>query len=132
MMTLKGVRSRRRVLIGAGTLGAVWAVAKINVAQALGARPITWQTFRPLLNQEFLVVHDDTQAVLKLVEVSPLQRGKRPAQLPNPFSLVFRSSADLPPLPAQIYEVEHARLGRLAMFITPITGDPSFYEAAFN
>lgn len=105
---------------------------QLKGAQALSMGSITWRTFQPLLHQSFLVSDDNTQAVLELVDVLPLRRGKRPRQLPDPFSLVFRSLAGTPSLPAQIYTVEHAELGRMGMFITPITRDPSYYEAAFN
>ena len=36
------------------------------------------------------------------------------------------------PLPSQTYEVETPAGTRLAMFLSQITGDPSYYEAPFN
>ncbi len=74
----------------------------------------------------------DAAADFELVEV----RALRPdASKPNgrPFSLLFHGPAD-PVLPQKIYQMEHERLGALALFVVPVGRDATAvkYETIFN
>jgi hypothetical protein len=74
------------------------------------------------------------EADLELVEVEPLppQRG---APRPEPFSLIFRGTPELP-LDQRIHTLEHDQLGRLGLFLVPIgpgsDGRGPYYQAIFN
>ena len=57
-------------------------------------------------------------------------RDRRPAGLPNAFSLIFQSSVG--GLPGGLYEVRMPSGARLALFLSPIRQSGNFYEAAFN
>jgi len=123
--------SRRQIMIGTGTL----AVATMGLAPrclAQSARSIGAASFAPYIGQGFLVSGFKVNAALRLIKVKTYQRGRRPAWLPDPFSLIFRDVADTQPLPAEIVEIEHAGVGRISVFLHPITQNLSYYEADFN
>jgi hypothetical protein len=88
---------------------------------------LTIDDFRPLLNDHFRIAPDGADAFeVELVEVTEIPRepGGR-----APFSLVFRGGPN-PPLPQQIYRVEHEKLGGLDIFLVPIAVDQ--YQAVFT
>jgi hypothetical protein len=123
--------SRRQILAVAGSV-ALGLTAFAPAAQALAGRPATWRSFVPFLHQGFLVSDAGGDAVLILVAIERSPRGRRPAHLPDPFSLIFHSATEGAPLPSQTYEVETPGGTRVAMFLSQITGDSSYYEAPFN
>jgi len=129
-----GAPSRRQLLVNAAsTVVAVASLSAPGLAQALGGGSLTAKTFAPFIGTGFLVTDDDDrQAILKLVQITTHVRDGRSVGLPDAFSLIFRSSPGTPELPSETYEVEDPGLGKLAMFIGPITQDPSYYEAPFN
>jgi hypothetical protein len=87
---------------------------------------LTIADFAPLVNERFRISADEQAFDAELVEVTEIPRepGGR-----APFSLVFQGGPN-PPLPQQIYFVEHERLGALEIFIVPIAVDR--YEAVFT
>jgi hypothetical protein len=88
---------------------------------------LTRADFFALRGDRFRIVSGDTGAFeAELVEVTEIPRepGGR-----APFSLVFQGGPD-PPLPQQIYRVEHDALGVLEIFLVPIATDR--YEAVFT
>jgi hypothetical protein len=123
--------SRRQVLGSAAAAGLAMTSFAGPVLAAALTNPFTYERFQRLLNQGFTVSGGDIRATLRLIEVEVHPRGVRPAQLRDPFSLVFRASSG-ETLPAGIYAVEQPTLGRVEMFLTPVSPDSSIYEAAFN
>jgi hypothetical protein len=88
---------------------------------------LTLEVFRPLQGDRFRLVPDDTPSFeVELVEVTEIPRepGGR-----APFSLVFQGGPN-PPLPQQIYRIEHEKLGELDIFLVPIAVDQ--YQAVFT
>jgi Domain of unknown function (DUF6916) len=88
---------------------------------------LTVDDFRPLQGERFRIAPDGAESFeVELVEATELPRepGGR-----APFSLVFRGGPS-PPLPQQIYRVEHEKLGELDLFLVPIAVDR--YEAVFT
>jgi hypothetical protein len=88
---------------------------------------LTVDDFRPLQGDRFRISPDGAEAFeVELVEVTEIPRepGGR-----APFSLVFRGGPN-PPLPQQIYRVEHEKLGELELFLVPVAFDQ--YQAVFT
>jgi hypothetical protein len=83
--------------------------------------------FTPLLGEVF----DAEGAELKLTEIEPLGSAS-PAQR-QPFSLLFHGPR-APLLEQRIYGLEHASVGRLAIFLVPIGPDAQGqrYQAIFS
>lgn len=97
---------------------------------------LTHETFAPHVGDRFDVrLVDDRTLTLELVEVTPgsATGGRGPeGQERLQFSLEFRGPAT-PELPQATYELAHAELGELAIFLVPIGAGPDGvrYEAAF-
>jgi hypothetical protein len=123
--------SRRQVLAGTGSL-ALAIIGSLPWASARAAQGYGATSFEPYVGQGFLVIANQGNTALRLVRVVTYPRGNRPASLPDPFSLIFRDYGGSEPLPAQLVEIEHAGVGRLTVYLNPITNDPSYYEVAFN
>ena len=88
---------------------------------------LTVEDFAALRGERFRIAPDGEPGVeVELVEVTELARepGGR-----APFSLVFMGGPS-PPLPQQIYRVEHGDLGAIEIFLVPIASDR--YEAVFT
>jgi hypothetical protein len=88
---------------------------------------LTIDDFRPLQGERFRISLDGAEPFeVELVEVTEIPRepGGR-----APFSLVFKGGPN-PPLPQQIYRVEHEKLGELEIFLVPIAVDQ--YQAIFT
>jgi hypothetical protein len=86
-------------------------------------------SFAELLNTKFTFLLDETNAVeMELIEATDMTMTTRQDQ----FSLIFQGPKGV--LPQQMYAVEHEKLGRVPLFITPISADENGvrYEAAFN
>ena len=93
------------------------------------------QEFQRCLNQKFRVTLEAGSGDLELVEVEPLQQlWARPDGLQS-YILVFLWRHEIP-LPQSLYDLEHTRLGRVRMFLSPMGPDPHGrglrYQAVFN
>jgi hypothetical protein len=125
------VTSRRQVMIGTGSLAvATMGLPPWALAQMAGGYSAA--SFAPYVGQGFLVTGDGVNTALQLIKVQTYPRGNRQAELPDPFSLIFRDVGDTEELPAEIVQIEHAGVGRISVFLHPITKNPSYYEAPFN
>jgi hypothetical protein len=127
----RSATSRRQVIVGAGAI-AFTATQMPKLVWAAEPPLPTAAQFQGTIGSGFLVSGDDVTLSLILVDVDVPTRDNRPAELPQPFSLIFRSAPDAPALTGQIYQVQHSGLGSMSMFLSPISPDPSYYEAAFN
>jgi len=88
-------------------------------------------TFAPLVGDAFRAkVDDDTSVELELIEASQAKGDNRPD---HAFSVVFRGPPDHL-LPQRTYELEHASLGSLPIFLVPIGQQETgfLYEAVFT
>jgi hypothetical protein len=86
-------------------------------------------SFAEHLNTKFKFMINETNAVeLELVEATDMTTTPRQEQ----FSLIFQGPQGV--LPQGMYTVEHEKLGKHPLFITPISADANGvrYEAAFN
>ena len=92
--------------------------------------------FSPYLNDEFRIrTSSDDFLEIELLEVTEI--GSPPPEDRNtpkrrPFSVVFRGPMDAP-IPQDIYEIEHEKMGAFSIFIVPIgpDGEGLRYEAVF-
>ena len=92
---------------------------------------LTLETFLPHLGQIFLARLDHHDVPLSLTVAAPL-RAAPPLQAPRlPFELRFTGQE---PLPQQTHVLEHAELGRQAIFLVPIGhGDEGYiFQAVFG
>ena len=89
--------------------------------------------FQPLINSEFTTTENGAKTQsFELLEVTPL--GSKPDNNErHAFSLVFRGENIQTPQQS-IYELEHPKLGQLALFLVPIGSDQHGmrYEAVFT
>ena len=93
-------------------------------------RDVRLEHFAGLVGQTFAVKLEADQTMgLELAEAERAA-GDRPD---NAFSLIFRGPAD-PILPQQTYNLHHAELGTLSIFLVPIgrRRDGMSYEAVFT
>lgn len=92
---------------------------------------LTRTSFEPHLNTTFRLHLEDADALdLELIEAND----RTPERFDGEqFSLIFKGPPD-PFLPQQIYTLEHAAMGRLALFLVPVDQkkDGFRYEAYFN
>ncbi len=88
---------------------------------------ITRDHFAACIPSEFQLADDSL--VLELTQVSELQISG-PFEI---FSLTFKGPGDRL-LPQRIYSLEHNELGKLDIFLVPISRDQGYfyYEAVFN
>src|ERR1044072_3202302 len=98
------------------------------------------ETFEPYLGGVFKVSAGNTTGEMTLEsgrDTTPSAQGckiaKKPARPSEGFALVFRSTDKLTDL-TTIYDVDHAALGKFALFMARRDGPngTSFYEAVFN
>ncbi|MET0650816.1 MAG: hypothetical protein ABW208_29755 [Pyrinomonadaceae bacterium] len=96
------------------------------------------ETFQPYLNGQFTLRAGANTVDATLVSVrdcTPDPRSKltRKSRQTNCFALIFRADGKLTDL-TSIYDVEHAALGKFALFLTRRDGPHGtyFYEAVFN
>lgn len=91
---------------------------------------LTRDAFAEQLNTKFNMYFTPEKAFeVELVEVSELKKLVRQ----EVFSLLFRVPLDLP-VYQRMYQMEHAALGTLELFLTPVerTDEGIIYEAVFN
>jgi hypothetical protein len=122
--------SRRYALIGTGSLAITIGFTPPTLSAQLPR--YSADRFLPYIGQGFLVTGNNLNVALHLVKVEKYQRGNRPASLPDPFSLIFRSVSGTAPIPAEMVHIEHAGLGSITVYLNPITKKGGFYEVAFN
>jgi len=129
-------QSRRQVIIGAAAVTAA-AVSGLGfdvasrAAVLSTAQPAAAGKFLPFVNKDFWFFDGKGEVALELVRVDQLPAGTRPANLPQPFSLIFwdrRKTA----LASQTYTVRLPDHSTMAMFVTPVSANPDEYEAPFN
>lgn len=98
------------------------------------------ETFEPYLGGVFKASAGAKTVEMTLVEVrgcTPSPQSckvmKKPARPSECFALVFRSTGKLTDL-TTIYDIEHAALGKFALFMTRRNGSSNtyLYEAVFN
>jgi hypothetical protein len=97
-------------------------------------KTVTHAEFEECLDQAFRLHVDEARCIdLKLTRVDPRGPVEPESGLRRPFSLIFEAHADAP-LPQRTYQVEHAVMGRLDLFLVPIgrEGGCVLYEAVFN
>jgi len=90
------------------------------------------EEFAACLNQDFEIVFPDGTLPAKLIEAK--QWGPdQPQNIRQPFSLTFRVERRLR-FPQGIYNVRHAELGAMEIFLVQIAADQnsSTLEAVFN
>lgn len=99
------------------------------MSEPLDLRLVRASTFEPLVGSAFVSHHPAAQ--FTLLEVTSLGIARH-APRHEPFALTFVGEAGL----AQAtYELDHASLGRLDVFLVPIGPAPDgrlLYEAVFN
>ncbi len=98
-----------------------------------GLNELTDSDFQPLINDEFSFVENGTSTqTFELMDVSLL--GQAPAaDQRHAFSLLFRGpDTDAPQ--QQVFQLQHAGLGQLELFLVPVGSDESgmLYEAVFT
>jgi hypothetical protein len=102
--------------------------------QVADLKTVTHTEFEECLDQDFRLHIDETQIIdLKLTRVDPRGPIEPESGLRRSFSLIFEARGDAP-LPQRTYQVEHAAMGRLDLFLVPIgcEGGCVLYEAVFN
>ena len=90
------------------------------------------EQFAACLNQDFELIFPDGALPVKLIEAK--QWGPdQPANLRQPFTLTFRVARSLR-FPQGTYEVRHATLGEMEIFLVQVAADAnsSTLEAVFN
>jgi len=102
--------------------------------QVADLKTVTHAEFEERLDQDFRLHVDETQIIdLKLTSVDPRGPVESESGIRRPFSLVFEAHAG-PLLPQRVYQVEHAVMGCLDLFLVPIgcEGERVLYEAVFS
>ena len=97
------------------------------------------KNFTPYVREKFRVHPSSSRPIeaelvevseyeLRAEEVGPTDRKRR-----RPFSILFKIEND-PPLPQDIYTLEHNEMATMELFLVPIgrEGDGFLYEAVFN
>jgi hypothetical protein len=90
------------------------------------------EDFEPLIGERFALQLDDRSVELRLELAEPFGSARPDLDRP-PFALVFAAPMK-GPLPQQTYPLEHAELGRLELFLVPISASDGEcrYEAVFS
>jgi len=127
--------------------GIVAAGARVSLAQTSGGVPAQTQsdpvllftaaTFALYVGDIFSAPNSRGENVeLRLDKVNKYEAKNRVtsrAQATESFTLVFKASAELPPL-TSIHKISHPRLGKFDLFLTRHKNDNGelFYEAVIN
>lgn len=93
---------------------------------------MTLEHFAGCVNETFRAALNDGEIEFVLVEARALGM-QAPHQARVPFSLLFRNTA-LFLFPQQIYQMRHARIGEVGVFLVPIAREREgfLYQAIFN
>ena len=96
---------------------------------------LTIDHFSRHINETFILRIEGMDSFdIELIEVSPLGAAQEDASTRQAFSVIFRGPAQ-PIFIQQIYNVVHADLGELALFLVPLGPDRTGgirYEAIFT
>jgi hypothetical protein len=132
--------TRRRFLTGCSVLATAAAFQPATLLSAASLRINALHelpgltAFAGHLGSSFRVSSSAATSVrLRLVEARPLPLNDA-AAIEHQFSLLFTGPGDLP-LTQDTYTLDHAALGRMAMFLVPVMrqeGRHQCYEAIFN
>lgn len=97
-------------------------------------KSLTFAIFQERTGEIFRVPYSEGQLELALVAVERLTEGEGEVRERTPFSLTFRGGPRDRFLPQRTYEVDHAELGRLPLFLVPLGPDAEGmrYEAVFT
>lgn len=156
------MRATRRSFLKSGAIAVLMAGIAIDLAPSVFAQssqndptkdfPVPFEaqqsaifyfkreTFEPYLGGVFKVSAGAKTVEMTLTEARDCAPGpqsckvtKKPARASECFALVFRSTDKLTDL-TTIYDIEHAALGKFALFMTRRDGPAGtyFYEAVFN
>ena len=92
---------------------------------------LTLEHFAGSVNETFAAALNEGEVAFVLVEARPLPA--KSATHRAPFSLLFRNSSAFL-FPQQTYQMRHARLGELGIFLVPVARerDGFLYQAVFN
>jgi len=87
--------------------------------------------FEPLRNEKLKLQAGEQDLELELIEAVNI--GKAHGDRRQPFSVLFRCEGQQEPLPQGTYPIEHAKLGRVELFLVPLGPDKEGmqYEAVF-
>lgn len=98
----------------------------------MAADTLILDDFSPHVGAIFVLNAGDVHLETTLIEANPLQAVSA-SKFRQPFALLFRS-ADQEVLPQSIYQLQHAELGLLEIFLVPVARDQTgvSYEAIFN
>lgn len=95
-------------------------------------RVLTFDLFSDKVGQVWTLDEPQAPSVeLTLTEALPLRNYAKLER--EPFSLIFTARGDSV-LPQRIYELKHAALGAMSLFLVPVgrEGDVTTYQALFN
>ena len=101
---------------------------------------LTLSLFEPHVGSSFQIMLNGEPALeLKLAELEDLtvkERQRDPSITASPFSMIFHGPLT-PIAPQSIYDLSHAQLGQLQIFLVPIGPDKQTrqnmqYQAIFN
>lgn len=106
-----------------GMGGLPWVVERRLEALRLASAA----TFSPLIGSTFVLKTASGGCAFTLTEVTPVQ--SYPTH--DSFSLLFQAPAGVSPT-ADTYTIEHATLGALYLFLSPIGPTGQIYEACFT
>lgn len=133
----------RRDFLKKGSLIAVAAAVPTSVVHGLSSREavgplsadfsLTKAAFAAQLNTQFRVKHARSQVIVKLVDVSDLNR-KGARRDKEGFSLLFRES-NVASLTQGTYQIQHEKLGKFSFLLVPVASkgkDVVSYEAVVN
>lgn len=130
------VSTRRKFIVSCSALATSAAALPLSSIFAgcclreLATGEIRFETFAAQVNSQFVARNAaGVPQSLKLVEAT-----SRDSASGEHFSLLFRGDGH-EPLDQETYSFEHARLGRIEIFIVPIgrsTANHCYYEAVFN
>lgn len=90
--------------------------------------------FQPAVTTKVRVQTNQGPFELEMMEATGLDRGNRPGEFRDPFSLMFRGPLK-PTLSAGSYLVELDKLGRLVMHLVPVQSSDrryTYYQAVWN
>ncbi len=95
------------------------------------SQPLTIETFKPLLNEEFVLETPPTTFVLS--EVKAMSENEDEASRKVSFALLFLTTKEAN-LPQGTYILNNAKLGTVEIFMVPIgpNKEGMRYEAIFN
>jgi hypothetical protein len=127
--------NRRAFLQFAGLAPAAAATAGLaatGAARTAAAPSVTRSSFLACVGDEFHFEFGPHESrIAKLARVSPLELGGRKVESEGMFRLEFEPLAP-GTIAQETYSVHHARLGRIALFVSPNDAQGRVVEAVFN